>query len=367
MKSAASAAGCGWWSCHCPSGCARCGAAGCTVGAVRLGGCMRELEAERLPLGLGERPDCFGVAECGCAGHLNGARVEVPRLENVGLGPGCRVDSGGRWRPRAGGSDVHALTAVGLVSLLVWDRRRRCRSARRGGDRGFAGITRGAPCTGECRAPRAGGGVRASGPDSSGHRFLPGRLVARYGQPVMLMDIDWHPFWISYEWWRDIGTGLLSVVGAVLIGASTVFVAFRSHALAKTVTERESRRIAVEAAERYDARLTSVVETAVGRVLDFVEHSSRTTEGLGTKKFALATALTLVHAVARGDDLKVTRAALDALEQSMDDDDALVRALVAGEIAGAITAVVARKDSIAVILGKIQTAVKRARARSRNP
>lgn len=187
--------------------------------------------------------------------------------------------------------------------------------------------------------------------------------MSRYGLPMTLLTTDWHPFWVSYEWWRDIGTGLLTVVAALLVGASTLSVAIRSHLLAEAVTKRENKRIADEASERYDARLASAVENAAERVLDYLEHSGRTTVGLSGKTFAATAALTLTDAVARGDDRKVTSAALSAFNEAANDTDARVRALVAGEVAGAIIAIVARQDSNAVILGKIRTAVSRARER----
>ena len=191
------------------------------------------------------------------------------------------------------------------------------------------------------------------------------RLVglSRYGLLMTLLTMDWHPFWVSYEWWRDIGTGLLTVVSALLVGASTLIVAIRSHLLARAVTERENKRLIAEADERYNARLTSSVENAAERVLDYIEHSGRTTRGLAVKTFAATSALTLTDAIARGGDRKVISAALAAFNESADDVDAGVRALVAGEVAGAIIAVVARRDPNAAILGKIQTAVSRARSR----
>lgn len=65
--------------------------------------------------------------------------------------------------------------------------------------------------------------------------------VPRYGQPVSLMSTEWHPFWTSYEWWRDIGTGLLGVVAATIVGGVSVWLALRSNRVARETVEYTKR------------------------------------------------------------------------------------------------------------------------------
>lgn len=56
----------------------------------------------------------------------------------------------------------------------------------------------------------------------------------------MLRAVEWHP-WFSYEWWSDIGTGLLGVVAATIVGGVTVWVALRSNRVARETVEYTKR------------------------------------------------------------------------------------------------------------------------------
>lgn len=63
------------------------------------------------------------------------------------------------------------------------------------------------------------------------------------------MPKDWHQCWTTYEWWRDIGTGLLGVVAALIVGSLTIWVAAKSNRIAentqefqKLVREEDARR-----------------------------------------------------------------------------------------------------------------------------
>ncbi len=64
------------------------------------------------------------------------------------------------------------------------------------------------------------------------------RRPLRYLRSVILFDVDWHASF-TYEWWRDIGTGLLSVLAgllgvfaSVIIGLLALIVARKSNAIA---------------------------------------------------------------------------------------------------------------------------------------
>lgn len=90
--------------------------------------------------------------------------------------------------------------------------------------------------------------------------------MARYGQPVMLMTTEWHPSWISYEWWSDIGTGLLGALASLFVGGASVVVAFaalriarRGHQLAKQAERRETRAAEFDARERAASELVDLI------------------------------------------------------------------------------------------------------------
>lgn len=72
----------------------------------------------------------------------------------------------------------------------------------------------------------------------------------------MLMDTDWHPIWISYEWWRDIGVPTLGAVGSVAVGVGAIVVALHSTRIAKAAHERQE-----DAAKRADRRRFGVLAT----------------------------------------------------------------------------------------------------------
>ena len=55
------------------------------------------------------------------------------------------------------------------------------------------------------------------------------------------MPKDWHESVSSYEWWRDIGTGLLGVFAAVSVGLVTVWVAAKSNRIAANTQEFQNQ------------------------------------------------------------------------------------------------------------------------------
>lgn len=52
-----------------------------------------------------------------------------------------------------------------------------------------------------------------------------------------LLTYDWHPAWISYEWWRDIGLPIAGAIASTVVGGAAVIVAMRGHRLAELTTE----------------------------------------------------------------------------------------------------------------------------------
>lgn len=186
-------------------------------------------------------------------------------------------------------------------------------------------------------------------------------IDARYGQRVIAQAAEWHDYW-TYEWWRDIGTGLLTVTAAVLVGASTLTVAIRSHLLSRAVTAREAKRIADERSERYDGRLTTAVERAIERLVDYLDHSVRGTTDQQIKRVAAVTAVTMVQAVARGNDNKIATAAGKAFTEASASTSSPVRSLITGEVMGVLSAMVARREPASSLLAKITSAVARAEA-----
>ncbi|SBN64439.1 hypothetical protein GA0004736_3399 [Curtobacterium sp. 9128] len=92
---------------------------------------------------------------------------------------------------------------------------------------------------------------------------------------------DWHPF-NSYEWWRDIGTGLLGVLAALFIGAATIAVAAKSNSIAdrtrsfqELVTREEQARNLRETLR--EARLDR--SAVAGKLYEYV--AKRREEALG--------------------------------------------------------------------------------------
>ncbi|PYY49023.1 hypothetical protein DEJ03_00325 [Curtobacterium sp. MCLR17_043] len=57
---------------------------------------------------------------------------------------------------------------------------------------------------------------------------------------MTLLTTEWHP-WFSYEWWSDIGTGLLGVVAATIVGGVTVWIALRTDRVARETVEFSKR------------------------------------------------------------------------------------------------------------------------------
>lgn len=60
-----------------------------------------------------------------------------------------------------------------------------------------------------------------------------------------LLAYDWHPVWVSYEWWRDIGASLVSLLGVLasaLVGFAAFRVARQGHRLAKEIRDDDDKR-----------------------------------------------------------------------------------------------------------------------------
>lgn len=172
----------------------------------------------------------------------------------------------------------------------------------------------------------------------------------------MLLMPEWHPIWISYEWWRDIGTGALGVVAAVLTAAATLVVAVRSHLLAtKVATDAETRAnqdgVAAEVRaerdrdDRYREQLGRVIDSAMATLVEYgnaVKQGFGPTEGESQLRAAAQARLMLVDATASEDDKPATRAVYEEFHASGHHIRWDVRRSVAGLLAGALAQVLAR-------------------------
>ncbi|WIE55390.1 hypothetical protein [Curtobacterium sp. MCBD17_003] len=69
---------------------------------------------------------------------------------------------------------------------------------------------------------------------------------------MMLVIDDWHPSWISYEWWRDIGVPLGGAIATFVVGLGAIVVGRSGNKQAATIANRESA--ARERAEGDQAR-----------------------------------------------------------------------------------------------------------------
>ncbi|KQO63753.1 hypothetical protein [Curtobacterium sp. Leaf261] len=72
---------------------------------------------------------------------------------------------------------------------------------------------------------------------------------------MLLLDVDWHPFW-SYEWWRDIGGSLVGGIGGVIVGGAAVWVATRANSLSGEATKLAQQAAANEQ-QRADREFTT--------------------------------------------------------------------------------------------------------------
>lgn len=173
------------------------------------------------------------------------------------------------------------------------------------------------------------------------------------------MTTEWHPFWTSYEWWRDIGTGSLGVIAALLTAAATLFIAIRSHQLAAKVAndaEKRANQDRDEAEKRAERDRDDRYRAGFGRVIDsamaaIVAYGNEVQEGFGKtveeqRLHAAAQArLLLVHATANDADAPATQAVLEEFLRVRQQVRWDVRRGAAGLLAGALANVLARQDS----------------------
>lgn len=169
--------------------------------------------------------------------------------------------------------------------------------------------------------------------------------MPRYLQRVMLIETEWHPFWISYEWWTDIGASSLSGLGGVLVGVGAIVVAARTHSLAKLVRDDEQRRDLLAAEVRYREQLFRTVDLAVTALLEFRGQLAAAMYG-GQKPVWSAIAdvrsrLGMIDAIADADDKRVVRAVLKAFEEAVDVANPAVLHNALGKLAGVLPMVLA--------------------------
>lgn len=182
---------------------------------------------------------------------------------------------------------------------------------------------------------------------------------------------DWHSSWSTYEWWGDIGTGLLSFLAAVVIGGITVTIAIRSHQLARRSAREVKERADRDDAERYRDQLIRVVEPAVTELVAFgnlVDTARRidTAEERQARAAALSR-LVLVDAVAQGKDRELASAISQAffVGSLVVPWGWVVRVQVAGRLAGALAAVVGKQHTHADLLKDVESTVAEEEAKAR--
>jgi hypothetical protein len=174
---------------------------------------------------------------------------------------------------------------------------------------------------------------------------------------------DWHPSWITYEWWGDIGTGLLSFLAAAVIGGITVTIAIRSHMLAGRSVREAKDRADRDTAERYRDQLVRVVEPAVGELVAYgnlIDAAKMiNTDEERQVRAGVLSRLILVDAVAQGEDRALTSAIIESFSQGSRvlRYGWIVRVQIAGRLAGALAAVVGKQHSHDELLADIEGAV----------
>jgi hypothetical protein len=184
------------------------------------------------------------------------------------------------------------------------------------------------------------------------------------------MTTDWHPFWISYEWWRDIGTGLMSVAAALALGITTISVAIGSRRLAKKVSDREEVRGERADVERYRDQMVRVIEPAVTALVAYGNAMMATStpnskENEQLRADALAR-LALVDAVANQNDRLITHVInLEFFEATDRSHHPVVRQNVAGRFAGALAGVIAHRDPFEDRLADVKATLEQEEAEHR--
>ncbi|ROS63889.1 hypothetical protein EDF42_2143 [Curtobacterium sp. PhB172] len=174
---------------------------------------------------------------------------------------------------------------------------------------------------------------------------------------------DWHPSWITYEWWGDIGTGLLSFLAAAVIGGITVTIAIRSHILAGRSVREAKDRAERDTADRYRDQLVRVVEPAVGDLVAYgnlIDAAKMVnTDEERQVRAGVLSRLILVDAVAQGEDRALTSAIIESFSQGSRvlRHGWIVRVQIAGRLAGALAGVVGKQNSHDELLADIKGAV----------
>ncbi|MCS6559972.1 hypothetical protein NYQ31_16355 [Curtobacterium flaccumfaciens] len=187
---------------------------------------------------------------------------------------------------------------------------------------------------------------------------------------IISASTEWHPAWTSYEWWGDIGTGLLSFISAVVIGGATVAIAVRSHRLAATSARDGEARAARDDAERYRDQLIRVVEPAVSELVlygNLVNSADRldTVAELQARASTIAR-MNLVEAVARERDREVAVAITEVFVEGsrVVRFGKFVRVQVAGGMAEALADLLGRQKAHAELVADIRSTVGREKVRA---
>ncbi|MET3452215.1 hypothetical protein [Curtobacterium sp. 1544] len=172
---------------------------------------------------------------------------------------------------------------------------------------------------------------------------------------------------MTYDWWKDIGTGLMAVVAALTVGFTTIRVAYGSRELAREVSDREKKRSEAADRERYRDQLLRVIEPAVTSLVTYGNALSASDEpnSVAIRQLrADATArLTLVDAIADERDRYITSAILrDFLEATEHDRHPDVRIQVVSRFAGSLSGLIAQRDSFEDRLADVKNTLSQEQA-----
>lgn len=156
--------------------------------------------------------------------------------------------------------------------------------------------------------------------------------------------------WPSYDWWKDIGTSLISASAALIIGGSTLTLAVRAQSFARAAKADTDR-------QHYEGRLVDFVEKAVDEGLVYVKGSTRGWS-VGRNDHRLAQAavigrMILLSAVARGDDRKVVDEVIATFGIISDYKASDVQVESISELIGALAALAAREHSTSELIYEI--------------
>lgn len=179
---------------------------------------------------------------------------------------------------------------------------------------------------------------------------------------MIALTFDWHPFWISYEWWRDIGTGLMSVATAAIVGGTTIAVAVRSQRMARSAQDVASSRDEKASVDRYRDQIVRVVEPAVSALVAYgnaVNSSSNpdASENNQLRADALSRVI-LLKAVANAVDSNAVEAIRKTFASASTHKNKRVRVHVTGRLAEKLAELVSVESSRSELIKSVEGSIQ---------